>query len=438
MAQRFQLGDNVKIAIIGAGAAGLIAAKNLRDIGLFQVEVFEELDSVGGTWIYQEDLSTTGYFQSSMYRDLHTNLPKEIMGFLDFPFDDSFDASSFPSHQVVLNYLVSFCRNFRLYELIRFRCFVRNISKLEENGSIRWDVTIYDSRRQQEDKKRYDAVVVCNGHYTKPFIPKIPGSDWFSRPIIHSHFYKTPEPFCKLRVAVLGAGNSGVDISYEIRRVASKVSLCHRKCAVRKTLSDNLEECPTIEYLDKDGKVYLADKSTLQVDVLLLCTGYEYDFPFLDSSCEVSVQDNVVFPVYRHLIHAKYPTMSFVGLPIRILPFPLFDYQTRYLAAVYRGRCELPSCDKMLAEQQQQISLLESKGCKKYYHFFADKQWEYCRELADLADGPTLSCAVQQVYEDAAKFRKKEPEKYRRRKYVIYGKGPKDWRVFENQVDVTL
>ncbi|EME27469.1 Flavin-containing monooxygenase FMO GS-OX-like 3 [Galdieria sulphuraria] len=438
MEQNLQLGNNAKIAIIGAGAAGLIAAKNLRDIGLFQVEVFEETDTVGGTWVYQEEVATSYYFQSSMYRDLHTNLPKEIMGFLHFPFDDTFGVSSFPSHQVVLKYLVSFCKTFQLYELIRFHCSVKQISRFEYFGGFHWDLVLYNHGTQQVEQRRYDAVVVCNGHYTKPYIPEIPGADLFLRPIIHSHFYKSPEPFCKLRIAVLGAGNSGIDISYELSRMASKVSLCHRKCQIRKTIGKNLEECPTIESLEADGKILLADKSSLQVDILILCTGYEYDFPFLDSSCEVFVQDRVVLPLYRHLIHAKYPTMSFVGLPLRVLPFPLFDYQTRYLASIYSGKCTLPSCERMLVEQQEHLVDLDSKGCRKYYHLFAEKQWEYCRELADLANGPRLSVAVQRVYEDVSQFRKKEPEKYRRRKYIIFGKGPNDWRVFENDSDVTL
>ncbi|GJQ14554.1 hypothetical protein GpartN1_g6345.t1 [Galdieria partita] len=438
MVQSIQLSNNAKIAVIGAGAAGLIAAKNLRDSGLFQVEVFEEMDTVGGTWVYQEEIASSYYFQSSMYRDLRTNLPKEIMGFLDFPFDDSFGVSSFPSHQVVLSYLMSFCKTFQLFELIRFHCVVKKISRFDYFGCHKWDLVLYDLRTQQLEQRRYDAVVICNGHYTKSFIPQIPGSDLFLRPIIHSHFYKSPEPFYKLRIAVLGAGNSGIDISYELKRVASKVSLCHKKCEMRRMLEDNLEECPTIESLDTDGKIHLADKSTLQVDLLILCTGYEYDFPFLDSSCEVFVQDRVVLPIYRHLIHAKYPTMSFVGLPLRILPFPLFDYQTRYLASIYSGKCTLPSCERMLAEQQQDLFYLDSKGSRKYYHLLAEKQWEYCRELADLADGPNLSVAVQRVYEDVSQFRKREPEKYRRRKYIIFGKGPDDWRVFEGELDVTL
>jgi cation diffusion facilitator CzcD-associated flavoprotein CzcO len=58
------------VAVVGAGAAGLVAARCLRDRG-FAVRVLEKTDSVGGVWKYRRD--------DVMYRSLVTNLPKEIM-----------------------------------------------------------------------------------------------------------------------------------------------------------------------------------------------------------------------------------------------------------------------------------------------------------------------------------------------------------------------
>lgn len=42
----------------------------------------------------------------------------------------------------------------------------------------------------------FDAVFVCNGHYFAPNIPKIEGANQFRGNKIHSHDYRSPEPYC--------------------------------------------------------------------------------------------------------------------------------------------------------------------------------------------------------------------------------------------------
>lgn len=84
-----------------------------------------------------------------------------------------------------------------------------------------------------------------------------------------------------------------------------------------------------------------ADGSVLAgVDLVLICTGYEYSMPFLrgggsDSGSSptnpqpndkggarlVRVEDRAVFPVYQHLFHARFPTLTFMGLLHSVVPF---------------------------------------------------------------------------------------------------------------------
>jgi len=71
------------VAVIGAGAAGLVALRHLRDrLDTFHPVAFEQTRTIGGTWVYTDDVgvdSTTGLpVHSSMYRHLHVNIPKEV------------------------------------------------------------------------------------------------------------------------------------------------------------------------------------------------------------------------------------------------------------------------------------------------------------------------------------------------------------------------
>ena len=65
------------------------------------------------------------------------------------------------------------------------------------------------------------------GHYSVPRIPDLPGLESFGGMIMHSHDYRTPEPFKNKTVAVLGAAASGSDIAIDICDWARKVYLCH-------------------------------------------------------------------------------------------------------------------------------------------------------------------------------------------------------------------
>ena len=60
--------------MIGAGAAGLVAARHLTSQpSIFDVSVFEQASFIGGTWVYTENTGTNEHglpIHSSMYRNL--------------------------------------------------------------------------------------------------------------------------------------------------------------------------------------------------------------------------------------------------------------------------------------------------------------------------------------------------------------------------------
>lgn len=98
------------IVVIGAGPSGLGAARHasefIRNYPDGQLTVIERSNAVGGIWNGQD---------SPVYRDLHTNLPKEVMAFPDFQFDDSDD--SFVHHSEVTTYLQKYCQHFDLKQV---------------------------------------------------------------------------------------------------------------------------------------------------------------------------------------------------------------------------------------------------------------------------------------------------------------------------------
>jgi len=93
-----------KVCIIGAGAAGLCAARHLAHQNNLIPVVYEQNNEIGGTWVYNDNVGTDEHgmpIHSSMYKSLKTNLPKEVMAFPDFPFTGETE-SFFASHTSLL------------------------------------------------------------------------------------------------------------------------------------------------------------------------------------------------------------------------------------------------------------------------------------------------------------------------------------------------
>ena len=68
------------VCVIGAGASGLTAIKNLREHG-FAVDCYERETSVGGAWNWRHD-------RSPVYASTHLISSRPLTEFPDFPMPD--------------------------------------------------------------------------------------------------------------------------------------------------------------------------------------------------------------------------------------------------------------------------------------------------------------------------------------------------------------
>ncbi|CAN0842003.1 Flavin-containing monooxygenase FMO GS-OX3 [Linum grandiflorum] len=275
-----------RVAVIGAGAAGLVAAHELRREG-HKVVVFEKSNQVGGIWVYSPESEADPMsldpdrkiVHTSLYTSLRTNLPREVMGFREYPFttrpDSSRDSRRFPGHREVMLYLQDYAREFGIEEMVRFE---REVVKVRRTA-MNWEVR---SRNCSDngggfDDESYDAVVVCNGHYTEVRPAEIPGIQSWRGKQMHSHNYRTPEPFRNQVVVVIGSQSSAADISREIAGVAKEVHLTSRSLAdeTYETMPayDNMYIHSTIESAHEDGSLTFRNGKVVAADIVLHCTG---------------------------------------------------------------------------------------------------------------------------------------------------------------------
>lgn len=177
---------------------------------------------------------------------------------------------------------------------------------------------------------------------------------------------------------------AGEAAAHDRPRVHHKPQVCRRVAAPpRRPLhlprallvrSDGSPHCLQVVRARAPDAVEFADGSTERVDVLLLCTGYQYHFPFLPPALfapppcgltdhkaaaspppRVGYRGSFVRPLLHHVFHADLPSLAFVGLPfkarawqalavtatadaaVQVAPFRLADYQAAWVARVLAG-----------------------------------------------------------------------------------------------------
>ncbi|MED6194354.1 hypothetical protein PIB30_027741 [Stylosanthes scabra] len=397
------------VCVIGAGPSGLVAARELRKEG-HKVVVLEQNHEIGGQWLYQPNVegedplgrNPSLKVHSSIYESLRLMSPREIMGFRDFPFmvKKGRDTRRFPNHTELLNYLKDFCEWFGLREMIRFNTRVEYVGMLDygvcSNNDLKWVVRSIEKKSEKVMQEVFDAVVVASGHYSHPRLPSLKGMDTWNRKQMHSHIYRSPEPFRNEIVVVVGNSFSGQDISLELVKVAKEVYLSSRSLNITEGLSnvlskhENFHLHPQIDTLHSDGKVTFVDGSSVSADTILYCTGYSYSFPFLDTKGMVVVDDDRVGPLYEHTFPPSLaPSLSFIGIPRKIIGFPFFESQAIWIAQALSGRKVLPSWEDMMKSIKEFYHSREVAGIPKHCtHDIADS--EYCDKYAERVGFPPL------------------------------------------------
>uniref|UniRef100_A0A0E0IWB3 Flavin-containing monooxygenase n=2 Tax=Oryza TaxID=4527 RepID=A0A0E0IWB3_ORYNI len=407
------------VAVVGAGAAGLVAARELLREG-HAVTVFERSARVGGTWAYDPrsdpyppclDTAAPGAaaVHGSLYASLRTNLPRELMGFSGFALAGRVfagDPRTFPGHREVLAFLDAFAVESGVAGRVRLRAEVVRVGPLAGHGE-RWTVAWRgEGGVEEEEEEVFDAVVVCNGHCTVPLVPKLRGIGNWQGKQMHSHNYRTPEPFQDQIVVVVGLGASGVDIAREISNVAKEVHIASRYTEDRLGKVDTFQNTwlhSEVDCIQDDGQVRFSEGSaSIAADTFLYCTGYRYHFPFLDVE-GVTVDGNRVGPLYKHVFPPKHaPNLSFVGLPVKTIMFQSFELESRWVARALSGRAELPGEEAMAAAVEEDYRRMDAAGKPKRHTHALMPDWvEYMDWVAAQVGEPPMEARRREIYEKA-------------------------------------
>ncbi len=204
----------MKVAIIGAGFAGLTTARHLRDFG-HDVTVFEKVHDVGGVW------STT-----RLYPGVSTQNGKDTYCLSDYPMPKHYP--EWPSGRQVQEYLNAYAEAFGLKPLIRLST---PVTQARQGADGRWTVS-FCPPDGQERSDSFDFLTICNGIFSAPAVPDFAGAAAFRAAgglICHSSEFLDLEAARGKHVVVVGYGKSSCDIAVGLADAAASMTVVARE-----------------------------------------------------------------------------------------------------------------------------------------------------------------------------------------------------------------
>lgn len=189
----------ISCIVIGAGPGGIVATKELLEKGFDDVLCLEQSDKLGGVFADTYDnLLLTSSVTFSMFSDFWVGDGK---------------SNDFWTKDEAVNYWKSYSNHFHVTDHIRFGARVEAVTSIESDC---WRIELSSGEILECEK-----LVLAIGNNN---IPRLP--EWHKEltnvSYSHSRDYKNANGFEGKRVLVVGGGESGSDVAYEISKVAKQ------------------------------------------------------------------------------------------------------------------------------------------------------------------------------------------------------------------------
>jgi dimethylaniline monooxygenase (N-oxide forming) len=400
-----------RVAVVGAGPAGLVTARFLKAQG-FEPIIFDAGLRVGGQW----DRTTAA---SGIWPDMRANTSRIMTRFSDLDYPDGTPA--FPHNEQVRAYLEAYAEELDLLPAIRFGTTVDRIARDPAGGYL---LHVLDAAGKTTSRT-FAQVVVATGRYNDAYLPPVDGLGTFSGPggVTHTFHYKGSGQFAGGRVIVAGGSISGLEIASDLAKHGAPrmvaVAMRRQRYVVPKLIggvpADNLgftrfgvlaaeafppEEvagglkaflvaaggnpaafgapspaenvfeagitlCQDYVPLLAEGRiepkpwinrvegqtVRFQDGTSVEVDAIIMATGFKLSLPFLDPEIKgiLHVDDRHV-DLAEFTFHPDLAGLAFIGLYPLIGPyFPVLELQARYIAYTWSGAIPAATREQLAA-----------------------------------------------------------------------------------------
>ncbi|QCE15678.1 probable indole-3-pyruvate monooxygenase YUCCA11 [Vigna unguiculata] len=199
----------VPVVIVGAGPAGLATSACLNKLSIPNL-ILERDDCHASLW------------RKRTYDRLKLHLGKDFCSLPHMPFPSDFP--TFVPRVDFLRYLDSYVSRFKIS--IRYN---RNVESAHlDHNSGKWRLVVRDIASDADEVYVSQFLVVASGENSEGYVPRVEGLEGFEGEYMHCSKYLNGRDMYGKNVLVVGCGNSGMEIAYDLSNWGANTSIVVR------------------------------------------------------------------------------------------------------------------------------------------------------------------------------------------------------------------
>ncbi|KAK4264759.1 hypothetical protein QN277_025890 [Acacia crassicarpa] len=198
------------VVIIGAGPSGLAISACLTQYSIPHM-------------ILEKDDCNASLWRKYTYDRVNLHLAKEFCSLPLIPHSPS--SPTFLTKTEFLDYIDNYVKHFNISP---HYCRLVDFAKYDETEG-KWRIETTNTKGGgRREVYLATCVVVATGENSEEYIPELCGLDSFEGEIVHSKNYKCGSKYKGKEVLVVGCGNSGMEIAYDLNEFKAQVSIVIR------------------------------------------------------------------------------------------------------------------------------------------------------------------------------------------------------------------
>ena len=271
-------------------------------------------------------------------------------------------------------------------------------------------VIVKNLKTSKEDIERFTHVVVATGIFSTPNCPDVPGIKDFKGHVMHSKDVKHLDEFKDQRVLIIGSRWSAEDLALMLVKYGSgQVNIAYKYGLPGRKWPGCVEERHKAVKLD-EKKAYFADGSDAEIDVVIICTGYKLDFPFMSEELTLK-SDCSLYPenLYVGVLWLKSGNNKLMYLHTQYNPFEfiLGECQAIWACRHIMGKIQLPSKKDMEADCIHWVEKANEASKNANFQEMFEFIKEFFRHMVDVVGYSTVALELPNTFhkmlEDIAK-----------------------------------
>lgn len=201
--------EQVEVVIVGAGPAGIATSACLNRLNISNV-VLEREDCYASLW------------KNRSYDRLKLHLAKQFCELPYMPFPR--DAPTYIPRKEFIQYLDTYVSTFKINPLYH-----RSVETAYYDEDVeKWCVVVKNTQLGVQETYYGKFLVVATGENSEGYVPQTQGLGSFDGDVIHSSQYENGRKYCGKDVLVVGSGNSGMEIAYDLSNYGANTSIVVR------------------------------------------------------------------------------------------------------------------------------------------------------------------------------------------------------------------